>query len=177
MLRYLIPLALFITLVVFLAIGLKNDPRYIPSPLIDKPAPGFTLPRLYAPNVKFKPELLKGKVWLLNAWTSDCPGCRSEHPYLLQLAKQNIISLVGLNYRDSDHLAKSLLGQTGNPYRIVVTDHDGSVGIDYGVYAVPETFLIDKKGVIRYKYIGPLYPDEIYGTLVPLIKKLQQEPA
>ena len=176
-LRYMIPLILFIGLVVFLAIGLKNDPRYIPSPLIDKPAPGFSLPRLYASNVKFGPELLKGQVSLLNAWTSDCPGCRREHPYLLELAKQNIVSLVGLNYRDSDHLAKNLLAQTGNPYRIVVADHEGKVGIDYGVYAVPETFLIDKKGVVRYKYIGPLFPDEIYGNLVPLINKLKQEPA
>lgn len=177
MLKFLIPLLLFITLIVFLAIGLTNDPRYIPSPLMEKPAPEFTLPRLYAPTATFSPALLKGKVWLLNAWTSDCVGCRQEHPHLLELASQNIVSLVGLNYRDSTQLAKSLLDKTGNPYRIVVTDTKGSVGIDYGVYAVPETFLIDRKGIIRYKYIGPLGPDEIYGNLVPLIKKLKQEPA
>ena len=177
MLKFMIPLLLFIVLVVFLAIGLSNDPRYIPSPLIDKPAPGFSLPRLYAPEARFGPELLKGRVWLLNAWTSDCPGCRQEHPHLIELASRDIVSIVGLNYRDSDMLAKQLLKQTGNPYRIVATDHKGSVGIDYGVYAVPETFLIDKKGIVRYKYIGPLFPDEIYGTLVPLIKKLKEEPA
>jgi len=177
MLKFIVPLVLFVILIIFLSIGLKNDPRYIPSPLIDKPAPAFNLPRLFAPEAKFSPELLKGKVWLLNAWTSDCVGCRQEHPYLLNLASQKIVSLVGLNYRDSNHLAKSLLNKTGNPYRIVVTDNKGSVGIDYGVYAVPETFLIDRKGVIRYKYIGPLGPDEIKNTLLPLINKLKQEPA
>jgi cytochrome c biogenesis protein CcmG/thiol:disulfide interchange protein DsbE len=177
MLKYLLPLVLFIVLVVFLAIGLSNDPRYIPSPLIDKPTPGFSLPRLYASESKFGPDLLKGKVWLLNAWTSDCSGCRQEHPHLLALAGREIVSIIGLNYRDSDHLAKQLLAKTGNPYRVVVTDHDGSVGIDYGVYAVPETFLIDRKGIIRYKYIGPLFPKEINGTLIPLIEKLKKEPA
>jgi len=176
MLRYLIPLGIFIILIIFLAIGLKNDPRYIPSPLIDKPAPAFSLPRLYAPNVSFGPELLKGKVWMLNTWTSDCVGCRQEHPYLLQLSKNKLINLIGLDYRDSDVLAKALLKEHGNPYRIVVADHDGSVGIDYGVYAVPETFIIDKKGIIRFKYIGPLFPDEINNTILPLIKKLNEEP-
>ncbi len=175
MLRYLIPLGIFIILVVFLAIGLQNDPRYVPSPLIDKPAPDFSLPRLYAPTVSFGPKLLKGKVWILNTWTSDCVGCRKEHPYLLNLAKDEQINLIGLNYRDDDRLAKALLKKHGNPYRVVVTDNDGSVGIDYGVYAVPETFIIDKKGIIRFKYIGPLFPDEINNTVLPLIKKLNAE--
>jgi len=175
MLRYLIPLGIFIILMVFLAIGLQNDPRYIPSPLIDKPTPDFSLPRLYAPNTKFGPELLKGKVWMLNTWTSDCVGCRSEHPHLMQLAKHDIITMIGLNYRDKNSLAIALLEKTGNPYRVVVTDNDGSVGIDYGVYAVPETFIIDKKGIIRFKYIGPLYPDEIKNTVLPLIRKLNAE--
>jgi cytochrome c biogenesis protein CcmG/thiol:disulfide interchange protein DsbE len=176
-LRFLLPLLLFIILIVFLAIGLKNDPRYIPSPLINKAAPDFRLPRLYSPDTLFTPELLKGKVWLLNAWTSDCVGCRQEHPHLLELSRQDGVSLVGLNYRDSDQLARAVLEQSGNPYRLIVTDHDGSVGINYGVYAVPETFLIDRKGIIRYKYIGPLHPEEIYGTLLPLINQLQREPA
>ena len=175
MLRYLIPFGIFIILVIFLAIGLQNDPRYVPSPLIDKPAPDFSLPRLYAPNVSFGPTLLKGKVWMLNTWTSDCVGCRQEHPHLIKLAKNEQINLIGLNYRDSDPLAKALLKKHGNPYRLVVTDHDGSVGIDYGVYAVPETFIIDKNGIIRFKYIGPLYPDEINNTVLPLIKKLTEE--
>jgi len=175
MLRYLTPLGIFIVLIVFLAIGLQNDPRYVPSPLIDKPAPEFSLPRLYAPNTSFEPGLLKGKVWMLNTWTSDCVGCRQEHPYLLKLAKNRQVNLIGLNYRDSDPLAKSLLAKHGNPYRVVATDHDGSVGIDYGVYAVPETFIIDKKGIIRFKYIGPLFPDEINNTVLPLIKKLTEE--
>ena len=175
MLRYLIPLGLFIILVVFLAIGLQNDPRYVPSPLIDKPAPDFSLPRLFTPTSTFGPTQLKGKVWMLNTWTSDCVGCRQEHPYLLKLSKNKDINLIGLNYRDSNHLAKALLNQHGNPYQVVVTDQDGSVGIDYGVYAVPETFIIDKKGIIRFKHIGPLLPDEINNTVLPLIKKLNEE--
>ena len=175
MIKFLIPLTLFIILVVFLAIGLSNDPRYIPSPLIDKATPAFSLPRLYAPGEKFGPESLRGKVWLFNAWTSDCSACRQEHPFLMNLARRDIVNIIGLNYRDSDHLAKGILDQAGNPYRVVVTDHDGKVGIDYGVYAVPETFLIDRKGIIRYKYIGPLFPNEINGNLIPLINKLKAE--
>ena len=177
MFRYLIPLIVFIALVVFLAIGLQNDPRYIPSPLINKPAPAFSLPRLYAPGTSFHSGSLLGQVWLLNTWTSDCVGCRQEHPYLLKLSNKRIISIIGLDYRDSDKLALALLKQHGNPYRVVVTDHDGSVGIDYGVYAVPETFLIDKKGIIRFKYIGPLFPDAIENTLLPLIEQLKAERA
>ncbi len=175
MLRYLIPLAVFIILVIFLAIGLKNDPRYVPSPLIGKPAPDFSLPRLFTPSTTFGPKSLRGKVWILNAWTSDCVGCRQEHPYLLALSKNKLINLIGLDYRDSNTLAIALLKEHGNPYQVVVTDQDGSVGIDYGVYAVPETFIIDKKGIIRFKYIGPLFPDEINKTILPLIKKLNEE--
>jgi len=175
MIKYLIPLFVFIILVVFLAIGLQNDPRFIPSPLIGKAAPNFTLPRLSDPNSTFSNESMKGKVWLLNTWTSDCVGCRREHPFLLKLAKREVVTLIGLDYRDSDRLAKTLLQRHGNPYQVVVTDHDGNVGIDYGVYAVPETFLIDKKGIIRYKHIGPLFPPDINGTLLPLIMKLKAE--
>ena len=175
MLRYLIPLGLFVILVIFLAIGLQNDPRYVPSPLIDKPAPDFSLPRLFSPTTTFGPTQLKGKVWILNTWTSDCVGCRQEHPYLLELSKMKQINLIGLNYRDSNILAINLLKKHGNPYQVVVTDQDGSVGIDYGVYAVPETFIIDKTGIIRFKHIGPLLPDEINKTVLPLIKKLNEE--
>lgn len=175
--RYLLPLFLFIVLLVFLAIGLGNDPRYIPSPLINKPAPTFSLPTLAKPKQMFTPAAMQGHVWLFNAWTSDCPACRQEHPYLLELARQNTIPIVGLNYRDSNQLAQGILQQHGNPYAVVVTDHDGGVGIDYGVYAVPETFLIDKRGVIRFKYIGPLENNVINKTLMPLIKQLQSEPA
>ena len=175
--RYRLPLLLFVVLLVFLAIGLSNDPRYVPSPLIDKPAPTFSLPTLSNPKKIFTPAAMQGRVWLFNAWTSDCPACRQEHPYLLELARQNIIPIVGLNYRDSNQLARGILQQHGNPYEVVVTDHDGSVGIDYGVYAVPETFLIDKHGVIRFKHIGPLQDDIINNSLMPLIRKLQGEAA
>lgn len=177
MIRYALPLVAFIVLVVFLVIGLNNDPRYIPSPLIDKPAPAFSLPTLYAPEQTFTPQQYAGKVWLFNAWTSDCVACRQEHRYLLELAKTGIVPLVGLNYRDNDQLAKNLLQQTKNPYTVIVTDHNGRVGIDYGVYAVPETFVIDKKGIIRYKYIGPLNRQVIDETLMPLLKKLNEETA
>ena len=173
--RYLLPLSAFVVLVIFLAIGLGNDPRYVPSPLIGKPAPAFALPRLESPATKFEPALLKGKVWMLNAWTSDCSACRQEHPVLLYLAKRDLISLIGLNYRDSDQLAQAVLSQLQNPYRVVVTDHDGSVGIDYGVYAVPETFVIDKQGIIRYKHIGPISYQDLDKTFLPLIRQLKAE--
>ena len=177
MIRYTLPLLLFIVLVVFLVIGLNNDPRYIPSPLIDKPAPMFSLPTLYAPDKTFTPQQLAGKVWLFNAWTSDCVACRQEHHLLLELAKTGTAPLVGLNYRDNDIQAKAVLQQLKNPYAVVVTDHNGRVGIDYGVYAVPETFVIDKQGIIRYKYIGPLNRQVIDETLMPLLKKLNEETA
>jgi len=177
MIRFALPLIAFIVLVVFLVIGLNNDPRYIPSPLINKAAPAFTLPTLDAPNQTFAPQQYLGKVWMFNAWTSDCVACRQEHHILLELARLGIAPLVGLNYRDNDGEAKAVLQQLKNPYAVVVTDHRGRVGIDYGVYAVPETFVIDKKGIIRYKYIGPLNRHEIDETLLPLLKKLNEESA
>jgi cytochrome c biogenesis protein CcmG/thiol:disulfide interchange protein DsbE len=177
MIRFAIPLGIFVILVIFLIIGLNNDPRYIPSPLIDKPAPAFSLPTLDAPAQSFSPQQYLGKVWLFNAWTSDCSACRQEHHILLQLAKLNVAPLVGLNYRDNNSDAQAVLQQLKNPYSVVVTDHRGRVGIDYGVYAVPETFVIDKKGIIRYKYIGPLNPKVLHETVLPLLKKLNEESA
>lgn len=177
MIRFAIPLILFIVVVVFLIIGLQSDPRYVPSPLIDKPAPTFSLPQLYAPDKQFGPQEMAGKVWIFNAWTSDCVACRQEHPILVELANKQIAPLVGLNYRDADHLAKAVLAEHANPYTMVVSDHKGRVGIDFGVYAVPETFVIDKKGIIRYKYIGPLNRRELRETLIPLLQKLNGEAA
>ena len=177
MIRFAIPLALFIVVVVFLINGLNHDPRYVPSPLIDKPAPQFSLPQLYDPGKQFGPQEMAGKVWLFNAWTSDCIACRQEHPILVELANKQIVPLVGLNYRDADHLAKQVLAERDNPYAVVVSDHKGRVGIDFGVYAVPETFVIDKKGIIRYKYIGPLNRQELRENLIPLLKKLNGETA
>ena len=177
MIRFAIPLILFIIVVIFLINGLGHDPRYVPSPLIDKPAPTFSLPTLYDPGKAFGPQEMAGKVWIFNAWTSDCVACRQEHPILVELANKKLAPLVGLNYRDADHLAKGVLEQHANPYAVVVSDHNGRVGIDFGVYAVPETFVIDKKGIIRYKYIGPLNRRELRETLIPLLQKLNGETA
>lgn len=173
--KFLIPLLAFVLLVVLLAAGLSNDPRKVPSPLVGKPAPAFELPQLSDPNVKFSSQMLKGKVWLLNIWASWCSGCRVEHPVLNELAKQNLVDIVGFDYKDTNDQANAWLSQLGNPYSVVVTDQKGLVGFDYGVYGVPETFFIDKKGIIRYKHIGPISYKDLNKIVIPLIKKLQAE--
>ncbi|AMK78992.1 MULTISPECIES: DsbE family thiol:disulfide interchange protein [Methylomonas] len=175
--KYLLPLLLFIALSVFLAIGLKLNPREIPSPLIDKPAPAFNLPVLATPEQRLSQADFKGKVWLLNVWASWCVSCREEHPLLIELAKQNKVLLVGLNYKDEAQAANAWLGKHGNPYNVSVMDADGRVGIDYGVYGVPETFVIDKRGVVRYKHTGPVQPGELENIFLPLIEKLEAESA
>jgi cytochrome c biogenesis protein CcmG/thiol:disulfide interchange protein DsbE len=157
--RFLLPLAIFIVLVGFLAVGLRLNPREVPSPLIGKPVPSFRLPQLQAPDQSISPEDLRGKVWLLNVWASWCVSCRQEHPVLIELDRQKKIMIVGLNYKDDRAAAIAWLKQYGgDPYAISAVDADGRVGIDFGVYGVPETFLIDKNGVIRDKHIGP--PDD-----------------
>lgn len=170
--RGLLPLAAFVVLVAFLGIGLTLEPRTVPSPLIDKPAPGFSLPRLSAPQSSFSPEELRGKVWLLNVWASWCVACRDEHPALLDLARTNSVLLYGLNYKDERDQALAWLGQLGNPYVESFSDLHGLVGIDYGVYGVPETFVIDRDGVIRYKHIGPITQQALDETILPLMRKL-----
>jgi cytochrome c biogenesis protein CcmG/thiol:disulfide interchange protein DsbE len=174
-LKYIIPLILFVVLAVFLAIGLNLNPREIPSPFIDKPAPEFTAPILDLPNQKLGTRDLKGKVWLMNVWASWCVSCREEHQVLNQLAQQQVVYIVGLNYKDEFVAAKNWLDTLGNPYNVVITDKEGRVGIDYGVYGVPETFVIDKKGIIRYKHTGPVTIEDLDKTFLPLIKKLQTE--
>ena len=176
MLKYIIPLVLFIILALFLAIGLNLKPHEIPSPFIDKPAPVFSAPKLNSPEEKLSPADLKGKVWLFNVWASWCESCRAEHPILNQLAKQNVAVIVGLNYKDEPNDAKNWLDRLGNPYNVSIMDQDGRIGIDYGVYGVPETFVIDKKGLIRYKHTGPVTADDVQQTFLPLIAKLQAEP-
>jgi len=174
-LKFILPFIIFVLLVVLLFVGLSNDPRKVPSPLVGKPAPSFELPQLSNPSQSFSPEMLKGKVWLLNIWASWCSGCRVEHPVLNDLAKQKIVTLVGFNYKDTNAQATQWLTQFGNPYNVVATDQDGSVGFDYGVYGVPETFFIDKKGIIRYKHIGPVSYKDLTEKLIPLIKQLKAE--
>jgi len=173
-LRFLLPLALFGVIVAFLAVGLTRDPREVPSPLIDKPAPAFDLPQLAAADQRFTPESMKGRVWMLNVWASWCTACREEHPLLMELSKSNVIPLIGLNYKDQRPDALKTLARSGNPYQLSVHDLDGRVGINYGVYGVPETFLIDKNGVIRHKQIGPITAESWSQTILPLIEKLNQ---
>jgi cytochrome c biogenesis protein CcmG/thiol:disulfide interchange protein DsbE len=175
MLKYIIPLVIFIVMAVFLAVGLNLNPRDIPSPLIDKPAPAFSAPKLGAPSETLSQADLKGKVWLFNVWASWCVSCRSEHPILNQLAQQKAAVIVGLNYKDEPDAAKNWLTQLGNPYDVSIMDQDGRIGIDWGVYGVPETFVIDKKGVIRYKHTGPVTSQDVQAIFLPLIAKLQAE--
>lgn len=172
--RYLLPLLVFVLLAGFLAIGLKRDPREVPSPLIDKPAPAFSLPQLDAPDQRVAAKDLLGQVWLLNVWASWCVACRQEHPLLVELSKTGQVKMYGLNYKDKREDALGWLDKLGNPYVKSVSDTEGLVGIDFGVYGVPETFVIDKQGVIRYKQIGPVTPEALRDTLLPLVAKLEK---
>ncbi len=172
--RFLLPLAVFITLVLFLGVGLRLNPREIPSPFIGKDAPAFKLTQLHAPGKTISPQDMVGQVWLLNVWASWCVACRQEHPVLMDLARQGVVPIVGLNYKDTRENGAGWLRQFGNPYTVSGVDADGRVGIDYGVYGVPETFVIDKRGVIRMKHIGPVTPEVIVEKLLPLIKELQR---
>jgi cytochrome c biogenesis protein CcmG/thiol:disulfide interchange protein DsbE len=172
--RWSIPLVIFIVLVAFLWIGLGRDPREVPSPLIGKPAPAFKLTQLHETGKTLSNDDLKGKVWLLNVWASWCVSCRVEHPLLVQLAKANIVPVYGLDYKDKPDDGRAWLAQNGDPYTASIVDQDGRVGIDYGVYGVPETFVIDKAGVVRYKQIGPLNVDALQQKILPLVRELQK---
>jgi cytochrome c biogenesis protein CcmG/thiol:disulfide interchange protein DsbE len=174
--RYLLPLLVFVVMAAFLAIGLKLDPREVPSPLIGKPAPDFDLPQLAAQDQRLAAKDLRGQVWLLNVWASWCVACRQEHPLLVELSKSGQVKLYGLNYKDKREDALRWLANFGDPYLKSISDTDGLVGIDYGVYGVPETFVIDKQGVIRHKQIGPVTAESLRDTLLPLVAKLEQAP-
>jgi len=173
---FLIPLVGFVLLALFLLRGLWLNPREVPSPLIGKPAPQFALPRLAGDPAPFASKDLLGQVWVFNVWASWCTPCRVEHPLWNQFAKQKLVPLVGLNYKDAPDAAKRWLAELGDPYQLIVVDNDGRVGIDYGVYGVPETFVIDKKGVIRHKHIGPVNAEAMEKKIVPLVRELQAEP-
>lgn len=172
--RFLWPLIGFIVLLAFLGVGLTLKPGEVPSPLIGKPAPGFMLPQLAAPDQTLSPQAMQGKVWLLNVWASWCAACLQEHPILLDLAKGGVVPIVGLNYKDSRNDALDWLRRHGDPYLLSVADTQGRVGIDYGVYGVPETFVIDKTGIIRYKYIGPVTAEAMSNKILPLVRELQK---
>ena len=175
MMRYLIPLFAFLVLAAFLLVGLTLNPRQVPSPLIDKPAPKFQLNQLQESDKIMSSDDNLGKVWMLNVWASWCVACRGEHPLLVQLARTGIVPIYGLNYKDERNTAMQWLKRYGDPYTISIVDSDGKVGIDYGVYGVPETYVIDKKGIIRHKQIGPVTVDSLEKTIIPLIKELQQK--
>jgi cytochrome c biogenesis protein CcmG/thiol:disulfide interchange protein DsbE len=174
MTRFAIPIAVFVALIALLGIGLKLDPREVPSPLIGKPAPHFELPELHQAAKTFSERDMRGKVWVLNVWASWCVSCREEHPVLLDLAASGAVPVYGLNYKDKREDGLAWLKSMGDPYKVSIFDFDGRVGIDYGVYGVPETYLIDKSGVIRYKRIGPLTPEIVKDTLLPLVKELDR---
>jgi cytochrome c biogenesis protein CcmG/thiol:disulfide interchange protein DsbE len=169
---FLIPLFAFIALAIVLAVGLKRDPREVPSPLIDKPAPKFALARLDDAAKTVRLDDLKGKVFILNVWASWCVACREEHPVLLDFAKKRVVPVYGLNYKDTRPDASAWLARFGNPYDASFFDEDGRVGLDFGVYGVPETFIVDGNGVIRMKHIGPITPEVLADKIEPLLKKL-----
>ncbi|MFZ4552609.1 MAG: DsbE family thiol:disulfide interchange protein [Aquabacterium sp.] len=173
--RFLLPLGLFLALVSTLALGLKrHDPDSLPSPLMGKVVPGFSLSTLHDPATKVTPVHFKGQVWVLNAWASWCVSCRKEHPQLLALAQKKIVPIVGFNYQDQREAGLAWLQKHGNPYQVTVVDEDGRVGMDLGIIGIPETYVIDKKGVIRLKYAGAITPEWIEQTLLPLVKELQR---
>ncbi len=172
--KFLVPLGLFLVLVIFLGVGLGLDPREVPSPLLNKPAPAFKLSQLEKPELEIGTEDLKGKVWLFNVWASWCVACRQEHPVLMEFARTGMVPIIGLDYKDQRKDALNVLRRSGNPYDVTGFDSDGRVGIDYGVYGVPESYVIDKAGVIRYKHIGPISAEAMQKTIIPLINELKK---
>jgi len=172
---FLIPLILFGVLVVFLAIGLGRDPHEVPSPLINKTAPAFKLAQLKDPSKSFSADEMRGRVWLLNVWASWCISCRDEHPLLIEYARTGAVPIYGLNYKDRPEDALAWLQELGDPYTLSVSDLDGRVGIDYGVYGAPETYLIDQQGVIRFKQIGPVTPDVWTKNILPMVQELNRQ--
>lgn len=170
----LLPLVLFIALVGFLLIGLRRDPHEVPSPLINKPAPDFNLSQLREPNKTFSPQEMRGKVWVLNFWGTWCVACREEHPLLLEYSKTGAVPIYGVDYKDDRAAAIKMLDEEGDPYVLTASDPDGRVSIDYGVYGAPESYLIDRNGVIRFKQIGPITRDVWQKEILPRAKQLSQ---
>jgi cytochrome c biogenesis protein CcmG/thiol:disulfide interchange protein DsbE len=171
--RWFVPLAIFVVLALLLGVGLKLNPREVPSPYIGKPAPAFTLPLLAEPSRTLSAADLKGQVWVLNVWASWCAPCREEHPLLVALAKELKVPLYGLNYKDDARNAQEWLLRLGDPYTASARDADGRVAIDYGVYGVPETFVVDREGIVRYKHVGPLTREVWLRDVQPLLQRLQ----
>ena len=170
--RFALPLVIFVLLVGLLGYGLNLDPRLVPSPLIDEPAPEFSLIMLDAPERQLSTRDMQGQVWVLNVWASWCVACREEHEVITRLAQSNLVTVIGLNYKDEPADALAWLQRFGNPYATSVIDRNGFIGIDWGVYGVPETFVIDAAGNIRYKHIGPVDHESLETEIIPFIKEL-----
>lgn len=173
MMRFIWPFVIFVALSGFLYVGLGLNPHEVPSPLVNKPAPSFNLPQLHEPAKQFSQQDMKGKVWLLNFWASWCASCKVEHPLFMALARQNSVPIYGIDYKDNPDDGQAWLRNGGDPYVLSASDMDGRVGIEYGLYGVPETYVIDKQGVIRYKQIGPVTQQSLRETILPLVAELQ----
>jgi cytochrome c biogenesis protein CcmG, thiol:disulfide interchange protein DsbE len=176
MLRYGLPLLVFGVILYFLFGGLSRDPRLVPSPLVGKPAPAFDLPQLRTPETRSSQADLVGTPTLVNVWASWCVACRDEHEVLLRLARARRVRVLGLNYKDERDKALDWLSRLGDPYESIIVDADGRAAIDWGVYGVPESFLVDAKGIIRYKHVGPLTWALVEDELFPLLKKSPGRP-
>ncbi len=171
-LRFFTPLVVLVALVFFLGAGLKLDPKEVPSPLIGKPSPVFDLTRLDNAAVRIRRDDMLGKVWMLNVWASWCVACRDEHPLLLEFSRKKLLPIYGLNYKDERLAGLKWLRNFGDPYDASLFDQEGRIGIDFGVYGVPETFIMDRDGIVRFKHIGPITPDVIRTQIEPLVRKL-----
>lgn len=170
----LLPLVLFIGLVAFLLVGLRRDPHEVPSPLINKAAPDFKLTQLREPNKTFSAQEMRGKVWVLNFWGTWCVACRDEHPLLVEYAKSGVLPIYGVDYKDDRNAAMQMLAEEGNPYTLTASDPEGRTSIDYGVYGAPESYLIDRNGVIRFKQIGPITEEVWQKEFLPRARQLNQ---
>lgn len=154
--RFAIPIALFAALLAFFFVGLGRDKETLPSPLIGKPAPAYELPTVEDPTRRVSDKDFAGKPYVLNIWGTWCPGCRDEHPVLLEIARRNVVPIVGIDWKDDLGLAQQWLRDFGNPYAVTGFDEEGRVSIDWGAYGAPETFLIDAQGIVVHKHVGPL---------------------
>jgi cytochrome c biogenesis protein CcmG/thiol:disulfide interchange protein DsbE len=171
--RFLLPFLAFIALAIVLAFGLARDPKVLPSALIAQAAPAISLPLLHDPGRKLEVDKLRGQVWLLNVWASWCAPCGEELPVLLEFARKDGVALSGLDYKDQDEAARAWLQRHGDPYLASASDRDGRVGMDYGVYGVPETFVIDRSGQVRFRHAGPVTPEVWRTRLLPVVRSLQ----
>ena len=172
---FLIPLVLFIGLAAYLGFGLTRDARILPSTLIDKPVPRFDLPPLLTGSPGLSTADITGQVSLVNVFASWCVPCRAEHPIWAKVAAEQKLPIYGINWKDKREQATAWLKELGNPYTRIGFDPDNKAGIEWGVYGAPETYVIDRYGRVRFKYVGPIFEETLNGTILPLIRKLREE--